>query len=249
MHLGQGLVSLLLLLGTASAETIPEPCLCLALQPSGLQVNCSSLGLMEVPSLPADTVELDLHDNHITTVPPGHFDRLSALRRVTLSGNPFHCDCGIQYLRLWLQRNRATESGMPTCASPEAVAHIAIASLRDAYFSSCGQRRCTGGLLTILIGVILCGLIALLLWSLRLAKHSTITLKIDETHAIFESSSLRSLKPKHRRRVPSMLSENSGNTASLTWTDDSEKPLINVELPPQELNIMHTKHNIKIKVP
>lgn len=249
MHLGQGLVSLLLLLGTTSAETIPEPCRCLALQPSGLQVNCSSLGLMEVPSLPTDTAELHLQDNHITTVPPGYFDRLSALRRVTLSGNPFHCDCRIQYLRLWLQRNRAAESGVPTCASPEAVAHTAIVTLSDAHFSSCGQRRCTGGLLNVLIGVILCGLIALLLWSLRLAKHSTITLKIDETHAIFESSSLRSLKPKHRRRVQSMLSENSGNSANLTWIDDSDRPLINVELPHQELNILHTKHNIKIKVP
>ncbi|XP_062315189.1 glycoprotein IX (platelet) isoform X2 [Osmerus eperlanus] len=244
MLLGSCIV-ILLLLDTSSAQTVPKPCHCSA-QVSGLQVNCSSLGLIEVPPLPTDTTELHLQDNQFTTVPPGHFDRLPLLRRVTLSGNPFHCDCGIQYLRVWLQRNRAAVFRVPTCVSPRAVAHTAITALSDAHFSSCGQQRCTGGLYNSLVGVMLCGLIALLLWGLRLAKHSTFTLEIDEPHAGFEAHSLHSHRPKHRRRRRSMLSESSGTSVNITCIDDLERARINMELLPQIMNSLH-ENNIKIK--
>uniref|UniRef100_A0AAZ3SMP9 LRRCT domain-containing protein n=1 Tax=Oncorhynchus tshawytscha TaxID=74940 RepID=A0AAZ3SMP9_ONCTS len=68
-------------------------------------------------------------------IPPGHFDRLQCLRRVTLSGNPFHCNCEIQYLSTWLKGNGAVVSGGgPTCASPSSMAHTAITVLSDAYW-------------------------------------------------------------------------------------------------------------------
>ncbi|KAM3871956.1 platelet glycoprotein IX [Diretmus argenteus] len=200
---------------------------------------------MEVPHLPSDTTELHVQDNRLTTVPPGLFDRLAGLRKVSLTGNPFHCDCGIQYLRNWLLRNRAVVSGEPTCASPSSVAHTAITELSDDYFYSCAQQNCVGGMYNTLMGVMLCGLIILLMWGLRLAKNSTFTLDIDERHIGFEANSLRSRRPKHRRRAT--LSEVSESSASLTWTEDLEMPLMNMQLLPQILDVLHKKHNIKIK--
>ncbi|KAM4609754.1 platelet glycoprotein IX [Polymixia lowei] len=236
-----------LLLATSSAHTVIQSCLCSALLPAGLQVNCSSLNLMEVPRLPLETKELHLQDNQLTAVSPGVFDRLPELRRVHLSRNPFHCDCRIQYLRNWLLRNRDVISGEPTCVSPSSVAHTPITELKDDHFSSCAKQNCVGGGYNTLIGVMLCGLIVLLMWGLRLAKNSTYTLDIDERHTGFEAHSLRSLKPKHRRRLQGTPSEVSGSSASLTWTDDLERPLINMEILPQILDSLHKKHNIKIK--
>uniref|UniRef100_A0A673WHD4 LRRCT domain-containing protein n=1 Tax=Salmo trutta TaxID=8032 RepID=A0A673WHD4_SALTR len=107
MLFGSGL-AILLLLATSSAQTSPQPCQCSALHPAGLQINCSSLSLRE--------------NNQLSTVPPGHFDRMQGLRRVTLSGNPFYCNCEIQYLSTWLKRNGAVVSGaVPTCASPSSI--------------------------------------------------------------------------------------------------------------------------------
>uniref|UniRef100_A0A3P8YQF3 Uncharacterized protein n=1 Tax=Esox lucius TaxID=8010 RepID=A0A3P8YQF3_ESOLU len=244
MLVGSGLAFLLLLVTSTAG---PQPCRCSALPSAVLQVNCSSLNLTEVPPLSLDTTELHLQDNHLSRVPPGHFDRLQSLRSVTLSGNPFHCDCGIQYLWAWLRRNRAVVSGaVPTCASPGSVAHVAVTSLSESYFSSCGRRSCTDGAYGILVGSMLCGVIGLLLWSLRLAKNSTFTLDITRRHAGLNLESLKSLKPKHRRSLQRTLCEESENSALLTWTDDTERPAVNTHMLPQRLNMFHKKH-VKIK--
>lgn len=230
-------LAVFLLLATSSAHTSGPPCRCSALVSSGLQVNCSSLNLMELPHLPSDTTELHVQDNRLTSVSPGLFDRLVGLKKASLSGNPFHCDCKIKYLRNWLLKNRAVVSKEPTCASPSSVAQKAITELSDDYFSSCALASCTDGTYNTVMGVMLCCLIGLLLWSLRLAKTSTFTLYIDERHSGFEADSLRSLKPKHRRRLHTALSE----------VSPTERPLINMELLPQVLDVLHKKHNIKIK--
>lgn len=239
-------IAIFLFLATYSARTVVQPCLCSSTpQPAGLQVNCSSLSLMDVPHLPSETTELHLQDNQLTTVPSGLFDRLPSLKKVSLSGNPLHCGCGIQYLRIWLLRNRAAVSGNLTCASPSSVAHAAIIELSDAHFHTCAQRNCAGGVYDPLLGMMLCSLIVLLIWGLRLAKNTTFTLDIVERHSGFEADSLRSLKPKHRKRLQSTMSEDSKNSASLTWTDDPERPLLNMELLPQILDVLHKKHNTK----
>lgn len=238
-------LAVLLVWATSSVHTTGRPCLCSALLPAGLQVNCSSSNLVELPDLPSDATELHVQDNQLTSVSPGLFDRLVGLEKVSLSGNPFHCDCRIQYLRNWLLKNRDIISKEPTCASPSSVAQRAITELSDDYFSSCAMTGCTGGIYNTVMGVMLCCLIVLLLWSLRLAKTSTFTLYIDERHSGFEAESLRSLKPKHRRRLHTTQSELSAD--SLTCTEDLGKPLINMELLPQVLDVLHKKHNIKIK--
>ncbi|KAK5894918.1 hypothetical protein CesoFtcFv8_011561 [Champsocephalus esox] len=131
------ILAVFLVWATSSAHATGRPCLCSALLPEGLQVNCSSLDLVELPTLPSDTTELHVQDNRLTSVSPGHIDRLVALKKVSLSGNPFHCDCRIQYLRIWLLRNRAVVLKEPICAGPDSVVQKATTELSDEYFSSC----------------------------------------------------------------------------------------------------------------
>lgn len=235
-------LSVFLLLATSSMHTTGQPCPHSALLPAGLRVNCSTLNLMELPCLPSDTTELHAENNRLTSVSPGLFDSLVGLRKVSLFGNPFHCDCRIQYLRNWLMKNMAIVSKVPTCASPSSVAQKAITELSDDHFSACKLSGCTGGIYNTAMGGMLCCLIALLLWSLRLAKVSTFTLSIDKRHSGIEADSLRSLRPKHRRQLHTVLSEISPD--SLTHTEDLE----NMELLPEVLDVLHKKHNIKIKV-
>ncbi|XP_073327226.1 platelet glycoprotein IX [Pagrus major] len=235
----------LLCLAPSSAGTPGQPS---ALLPAGLKVNCSSLSIMELTHLPSDTAELHVQDNRLTSVTPGLFDRLTALKKVSLYGNPFHCDCRIQYLRSWLLKNRAIVSREPTCASPSSVALKAITELSDDFFSSCALKGCTNGAYNTMMGVLLCCIVVLLLLCLRLAKVSTITLYIDERHSDLEADSSRLQRPKRRRRLHTGLSEVSH---SLTCTEDLEKPLMphNMELLPQVLDVLHKKHNIKINLP
>ncbi|TNN49817.1 Platelet glycoprotein IX [Liparis tanakae] len=223
------------------ARAAGRPCLCSALAPSGLRVNCSSLNLVELPrGLPSDATELHARDNRLTSVSPGLFDGLVGLKKVTLSGNPFHCDCGIQYLRSWLLKNRDVVAAEPTCAGPSAVARRAVADLGDDHFSSCGG--CGGGAYDAVVGGMLCCLIGLLLWSVRLAKRSAVTLHIHEGHSGLEADCLRSRRPKHRRR--SARSEVGWESVTCR---DVEKTLGDMEILPQVLDTLHKKHGGKIK--
>ncbi|KAM9343683.1 platelet glycoprotein IX [Pholidichthys leucotaenia] len=235
------------LLATSTVHSTGKSCLCSPNLPAGLKVNCSSSGLMDLPHLPPETAELHLQDNQLTSVAAGRLDHLIHLKRVSLSGNPFHCDCKIQYLRNWLLKNRAAVSKEPVCSSPSSVAQKAITELTDDFFFSCTLAHCTQGAYNYVMGVLLCCLVVLLLWSLRLARNSTFTLAIDKRHAGFEADSLRSLKPKHRRRLNTGLSEVSIDSDSVAFTEDLERPLVNMELLPQVLDVLHKKHNIKIK--
>lgn len=234
-------LAVVLLLASPSADGVGDPCLCSALRPAGLRVNCSSADLTELPHLPPDTTELHMQDTRLTSVPPGRFDGLVGLKKVHLSGNRFHCDCRIQYLRNWLLKNRAVVVEEPTCSSPASVAQKAIADLGDDLFSSCALARCTDGMYSTMMAGTLCCIIVLLLWSLRLARRSTFTLDIDKGHWGFEADSLRSVKPRHRRRLQA------GQSDPLTYTVELGKPPNNMELLPQVLDVLHKKHNIKIK--
>lgn len=238
-------LAVFLVWATSSTHTTGQACLCSAPLPAGRQVNCSSLNLVELPHLPPDTTEIHVQDNQLTSVSPGLFDKLVRLKKVSLSGNPFHCDCRIQYLRNWLLGNKAIVPKEPTCASPSSVAHKAITELSDDFFSSCAAPSCTNGTFDAIMAVMLCCLVVLLLLSLRLARTSTFILYIDERHSGFEADSLCSLKPKHRRRL--LTTDSDFSTTSLPCTEDLEKPLLNMELLPQVLDVLHKKHNIKIK--
>uniref|UniRef100_A0A3Q3RCM4 LRRCT domain-containing protein n=1 Tax=Monopterus albus TaxID=43700 RepID=A0A3Q3RCM4_MONAL len=176
---------------------------------SGLQVNCSALNLMELPPLPSDTTELHMQDNKLTSVSLGQFHRLVSLKKVSLSGNPFHCGCRIQYPRNWLRNNGTivlTEP--PPSASPSSVAQKAIAELRGLLFFLCP----------------------------------------DKLHSEFEAGSLHSMKPKHRRGLHNALSEVNVDSHSLTSAEAPGRLLLNMDLLPQVVDMLHKKHNIKIKM-
>ncbi|XP_061544908.1 glycoprotein IX (platelet) isoform X2 [Phycodurus eques] len=236
---------LALLLLWATLHSAPSPghaCLCTALQPAGLLVNCTSSDLSELPPLPSDTRELHVQDNSLTSVPSGLFDKLLDLQSISLTGNPFHCDCTIEYLRNWLLRNRAAVSQEPTCFSPSSVAQKAITELTDDYFIQCAPRGCSKTTsVVVVMAVMLCCLIVLLLWSLRLAKDCTFTLNIEEKNLGLKVDTLYPLKVRHRRGLSVV------NEHCHLFTEDLERHPVNMELLPQVLDVLHKKHNIKIK--
>ncbi|NXX42790.1 GPIX protein, partial [Tricholaema leucomelas] len=109
-----------LLLATALSEACPPSCSCKFLgDRKGLQVDCSSQGLREVPALPIDTKRLYLQNNSLTTLPPGALDSLNSLEEVKVFDNPWNCDCHILYLKLWLEDISAPSLANVRCASPD----------------------------------------------------------------------------------------------------------------------------------
>lgn len=235
-----------LLLVTLSAYAAGQPCQCSAPLPAGLTVNCSVVNLMELPRLPADTAELFVQNTGLTSVSPGSFDRLVGLRQVTLHGNPFHCDCRIQYLRNWLLKNEAVVARQPTCASPSSVANKPIRELGDAHFSSCATRSYTHVTLNGVVAATLCCVVVLLLWSLKVVKVSNVTLFIDERQLGLEAEAQSSTRAKQRRRQQAELST---SPSSDPLDCDLDRPLLNMELLPQVLEVLHQKHNITINLP
>ncbi|NXS97188.1 GPIX protein, partial [Jacana jacana] len=100
-------------------EVCPASCHCKSLgEMKGLHVDCSSRKLMEVPALPVGTKRLYLHNNSLTSVPPGALDSLRSLEEVRMSDNPWNCDCRILYLKLWLEDISAASLENTRCASP-----------------------------------------------------------------------------------------------------------------------------------
>ncbi|KAI7797501.1 platelet glycoprotein IX-like isoform X1 [Triplophysa rosa] len=235
MQFGGGLTALVWC--SVFAHIHCDSCRCVTLPSAGVRANCSSQGFRSIPQLPADVTELLLQHNLLTTVTPGYFDALLNLQLVNLSENPFNCECNIRYLSHWLKRNQAL-SGIAVCASPAELAHRPIDGLADADFPSCVSAECSGWVYNSVLCFALCFLIGLLLWCLQLARNSTFTLGIDERHSGLEAEALRSLKPKHRARMRRSIG-----------SDDMDNPLLNMELLPQILDVLHKQHNIKIKVP
>ncbi|TRY60538.1 hypothetical protein DNTS_026954, partial [Danionella cerebrum] len=109
--------SLLFSVMSLTESSCPKICSCV----SGV-VNCSHRGLTTASlpsSFPAVTSELLLNDNHLTSVPPGLLETLPALRRASMHGNPWACDCAILSFRAWLIKNRGQEFARNvSCSSP-----------------------------------------------------------------------------------------------------------------------------------
>ncbi|XP_041854244.1 platelet glycoprotein Ib beta chain [Melanotaenia boesemani] len=129
--MGLLLLCLLLMFGGQRSSACPHPCYC-----HGSQVDCSSRSLTShsLPtSFPLGTTELRLHDNLLTTLPNGLLDDLTSLHSVSLHGNPWVCDCGVLYLRAWLQRQPAslTSHVGVNCSSPPSLKGRLVAYLTE----------------------------------------------------------------------------------------------------------------------
>ncbi|XP_072289510.1 platelet glycoprotein Ib beta chain [Eucyclogobius newberryi] len=112
------LLVLLLFLSCKGQSSCPGICSC-----HGGTVDCSgrSLTASSLPTaFPAETAELRLHDNLLTTLPNALLDSLPRVRSVTLHGNPWACDCGVLYLRAWLLRHTVRHAShlQVNCSSP-----------------------------------------------------------------------------------------------------------------------------------
>ncbi|NXY55085.1 GPIX protein, partial [Callaeas wilsoni] len=104
-----------LLLPAALPAECPAPCRCAAL---GTRVDCGSRGLRALPALPRLARSLHLHNNSLASVPAGALDGLRQLRELHAWDNPWHCDCRIAYLKLWLEDFSAAALARLRCASP-----------------------------------------------------------------------------------------------------------------------------------
>ncbi|KAI5094901.1 platelet glycoprotein Ib beta chain precursor, partial [Silurus meridionalis] len=142
-------ITLLLLICVLGADVgeaevvCPQSCFCTA----GV-VDCSGRGLTTTTmpsSFPLSTTEIQLHDNHLTALPPGLLDDLQALQLVTLHGNPWACDCAVLYLRGWLlkQKNDALIRQNVSCAFPPDLQGRLVAYLsEEEVLNSCNYWLC-----------------------------------------------------------------------------------------------------------
>ncbi|XP_064481984.1 leucine-rich repeat and immunoglobulin-like domain-containing nogo receptor-interacting protein 2 [Ornithodoros turicata] len=96
-----------------------------------LLTNCPSLQAAEQGSfLPLKSLEkLDLSFNNFTTLPAKLLNPLRKLQEVHLSGNPWHCDCRLHWLLLWLRDNVNLHLLSPSttlCDKPENLSSITV---------------------------------------------------------------------------------------------------------------------------
>ncbi|XP_044512823.1 platelet glycoprotein IX [Gracilinanus agilis] len=129
---------LLLLWGSPGTLACPQPCVCQALGTFGLLVNCSSMGLTTVPTLPRNTRQLYLQNNNLTSIPAGTFDHLNYIYRINMTRNPWHCDCRILYLKLWLEDHSWDTLNLTKCASPAITATLSLGQLTGNELEGCG---------------------------------------------------------------------------------------------------------------
>ncbi|XP_069874474.1 platelet glycoprotein IX-like [Dipodomys merriami] len=132
------LLFLLWLVSSRAAQACPAACTCQALETMGLRVDCEGRGLTALPALPAHTRQLLLANNSLRSVPPGAFDHLPQLWHLDATGNPWHCDCSLAYLHLWLEDHMPEALMQVRCASPDQAAHRPLGRLTGYELGSCG---------------------------------------------------------------------------------------------------------------
>ncbi|XP_004692400.1 PREDICTED: platelet glycoprotein IX [Condylura cristata] len=131
--------TLFLLWAMAEATTdCPAPCTCQALETMGLWVDCRSQGLTALPALPIHTRHLLLANNSLRSVRPGAFDHLPQLQTLDASQNPWHCDCSLTYLRLWLKDHVPGALLHVRCASPRLATRRPLGQLTGYELGNCG---------------------------------------------------------------------------------------------------------------
>ncbi|KAF7461557.1 platelet glycoprotein IX [Marmota monax] len=130
-----------LVLCWALAEATPDcpvPCTCRSLPSMGLVVDCQARGLGTLPALPARTRHLLLSNNSLRSVSPGALDHLPQLQTLEVAGNPWHCDCHLTYLRLWLEDRLPEALEDLRCASPDLATGRPLGHLTGFQLGSCG---------------------------------------------------------------------------------------------------------------
>ncbi|NXU19068.1 GPIX protein, partial [Pardalotus punctatus] len=159
----------LLLPRAVSGERCPSPCSC-----SGPRVDCGSRGLRSLPALPRLTRSLLLHNNSLASIPRGALDGLGSLQELDVSHNPWHCDCHILYLKLWLQDFSAAALAGLRCASPAALRTKPLAQLSGNELGPCQRLLPTACLqffwrdLALIAAAVMS--LLLVLWALKVSR-------------------------------------------------------------------------------
>ncbi|XP_048462185.1 glycoprotein IX (platelet) isoform X2 [Rhincodon typus] len=243
-------LAMLFLLRSSNAELCPEPCKCKFVS-QGMIINCSSRGLQELPFIPENTTELYLHNNILTTVAPGAFDKLQNLQAISLHNNIWNCDCHIAYLKQWLQNPPTIVQPNVTCFTPIAVRKKPVAELRGLEYSRCHsyKRHQCRDLYFKSIALCLLLLLFLLLMLFSLINFKSKSYVFTPNIGLKESDLIPSVEQRTaKRRVQNERTQDS----SIESSNDEliEKPFIcdSMEILPQILCTLHAKHNIKIKL-
>ncbi|NXI04428.1 GPIX protein, partial [Pachycephala philippinensis] len=130
--------ALWVLLPGVPGEECPPPCSCTPLgEAQGTRVDCSSRGLRSLPALPRLTRSLHLHNNSLASIPAGAMDSLGLLRELQLGDNPWHCDCHILYLKLWLEDFSVPALARLRCASPAHLRMLPLGRLSGNELGAC----------------------------------------------------------------------------------------------------------------
>ncbi|XP_008508164.2 platelet glycoprotein IX [Equus przewalskii] len=134
--------ALFLLWAAAEAtKDCPTQCTCHALETMGLRVDCEGRGLTDLPALPVHTRHLLLANNSLRSIPPGAFDHLPQLRTLDVLNNPWHCDCSLTYLRLWLEDRVPEALLLVRCATPDLATSRPLGQLTGYQLGNCGWQQ------------------------------------------------------------------------------------------------------------
>ncbi|NXU67161.1 GPIX protein, partial [Horornis vulcanius] len=164
-----------LLFPVVLAEDCPSPCRCWSPREAwGTRVECGSRGLRSLPALPRLTRSLHLHNNSLASIPAGALDSLGHLQQLELWDNPWHCDCHILYLKLWLEDFSAPALARLRCASPAHLRMKPLGQLTGSDLGVCARLLPTRCLqffwrdLALIAGVVITFI--LVAWALKLSK-------------------------------------------------------------------------------
>ncbi|XP_062441724.1 platelet glycoprotein IX [Rhea pennata] len=177
--------AILLLFHMTQTEVCPPSCSCKSLgEMKGLQIDCSSRKLKEVPALPVNTKKLYLQNNSLTTVLPGALDSLLSLEEVKVFDNPWNCDCHILYLKFWLEDISESSLANVRCATPAPIWMKPLKQLTGNELGICKRflpikslEFFWRDLILIVIGVITLILVA---WVLKFSKKLVYQINISQ---------------------------------------------------------------------
>lgn len=80
---------------------------------------------------------LSLHSNNLSTINEGALEKLENIRRLGFGENPWHCDCNMRWLVIWMM-DRRVDAGIARCHGPQSMSGQLIVSKSPESFNCNG---------------------------------------------------------------------------------------------------------------